>query len=61
MQVCLFGHLKKKMAKVFGEKLGIQYQKTLMNSDGFILVVPEYGGMATPAAKIFFCYVEMES
>jgi NAD(P)H-dependent FMN reductase len=23
-------------------------------SDGFILVVPEYGGMATPAAKNFF-------
>src|SRR5210317_665654 len=26
----------------------------LGNSDGFILVVPEYGGMATPAAKNFF-------
>ena len=26
----------------------------LNKSDGFILVVPEYGGMATPAAKNFF-------
>ena len=26
----------------------------LNNSDGFILVVPEYGGMATPAAKNIF-------
>ena len=26
----------------------------LMKSDGFILVVPEYGGMATPAAKNIF-------
>jgi len=26
----------------------------LINSDGFILVVPEYGGMATPAAKNIF-------
>ena len=28
--------------------------KNLHNSDGFILVVPEYGGMATPAAKNIF-------
>ncbi len=28
--------------------------KNLYNSDGFILVVPEYGGMATPAAKNIF-------
>ena len=35
-------------------KLGIQFQKNLKNSDGFILVVPEYGGMATPAAKNIF-------
>ena len=27
---------------------------SLNNSDGFILVVPEYGGMATPAAKNIF-------
>jgi NAD(P)H-dependent FMN reductase len=26
----------------------------LLQSDGFIFVVPEYGGMATPAAKNFF-------
>ena len=26
----------------------------LNNSDGFVLVVPEYGGMATPAAKNIF-------
>ena len=28
--------------------------KNLEGSDGFILVVPEYGGMATPAAKNLF-------
>ena len=28
--------------------------KNLESSDGFILVVPEYGGMATPAAKNLF-------
>ena len=28
--------------------------ENLNNSDGFILVVPEYGGMATPAAKNIF-------
>ena len=28
--------------------------ENLCNSDSFILVVPEYGGMATPAAKNFF-------
>ena len=28
--------------------------KNLKSSDGFILVVPEYGGMATPAAKNLF-------
>ncbi|OUU30043.1 MAG: hypothetical protein CBB97_01530, partial [Candidatus Endolissoclinum sp. TMED37] len=28
--------------------------KNLNNSDGFILVVPEYGGMATPSAKNIF-------
>mgnify|MGYP001177494517 CR=1 FL=1 len=28
--------------------------KNLESSDGFILVVPEYGGMATPIAKNFF-------
>ena len=28
--------------------------ENLKNSDGFILVVPEYGGMATPAAKNIF-------
>ena len=28
--------------------------ENLKNSDGFVLVVPEYGGMATPAAKNIF-------
>tara|TARA_A100001015_G_C14982679_1_gene710162 strand:+ start:1275 stop:1829 length:555 start_codon:yes stop_codon:yes gene_type:complete len=28
----------------------------LLNSDGFIFVVPEYGGMATPISKNFFLY-----
>ena len=29
-----FGHQKKKMVKVFGEKIGTQYQVTLMNQMG---------------------------
>ena len=35
--------------------------KNLDSSDGFILIVPEYGGMATPVAKNIFYYVEMVS
>ena len=30
--------------------------KKLISSDAFILVVPEYGGMASPVAKNFFLY-----
>ncbi len=32
----------------------ISISRNLDNSDGFVLVVPEYGGMATPAAKNIF-------
>ena len=38
---------------VWGETW-ISISKNLESSDGFILVVPEYGGMATPAAKNIF-------
>ena len=45
---------KKKDGKgVWGETWN-SISSNLNNSDGFILVVPEYGGMATPAAKNIF-------
>ena len=44
---------KKEGKGVWGETWSsISYN--LNNSDGFIVVVPEYGGMATPAAKNIF-------
>ena len=44
---------KKKGEGVWG-KTWDSISKNLESSDGFILVVPEYGGMATPAAKNIF-------
>ena len=44
---------KKKGEGVWGETW-MSISKNLESSDGFILVVPEYGGMATPAAKNIF-------
>ena len=44
---------KKNGKGVWGETW-ISISKNLESSDGFILVVPEYGGMATPAAKNIF-------
>ena len=44
---------KKNGKGVWGETWN-SISKNLESSDGFILVVPEYGGMATPAAKNIF-------
>jgi NAD(P)H-dependent FMN reductase len=44
---------KKKGKGVWGE-IWSSISDKLLKSDGFIFVVPEYGGMATPAAKNFF-------
>ena len=44
---------KKNGKGVWGETWD-SISENLSNSDGFILVVPEYGGMATPAAKNIF-------
>ena len=44
---------KKNGKGVWGQTWGSISDK-LIQSDGFIFVVPEYGGMATPAAKNFF-------
>jgi NAD(P)H-dependent FMN reductase len=44
---------KKNGKGVWGQTWGSISNK-LIQSDGFIFVVPEYGGMATPAAKNFF-------
>ena len=44
---------KKNEEGVWGETWN-SISKNLESSDGFILVVPEYGGMATPAAKNIF-------
>ena len=44
---------KKDGKGVWGETWS-SISENLSNSDGFILVVPEYGGMATPSAKNIF-------
>ena len=44
---------KKEGKGVWGETWN-SISNNLIKSDGFILVVPEYGGMATPAAKNIF-------
>ena len=44
---------KKDGKGVWGETWN-SISENLSNSDGFVLVVPEYGGMATPAAKNIF-------
>ena len=44
---------KKDSKGIWGETWN-SISKNFHNSDGFILVVPEYGGMATPAAKNIF-------
>ncbi len=44
---------KKNGKGIWGETWNL-ISKNLIKSDGFILVVPEYGGMATPAAKNIF-------
>ncbi len=38
----------------FWEKNFEKISNELKNSDGFIMIVPEYGGMATPNSKNFF-------
>ena len=44
---------KKNGKGIWGETWS-SISSNLNNSDGFILVVPEYGGMATPVAKNIF-------
>ncbi len=44
---------KKNCEGIWGETWN-SISNNFNNSDGFILVVPEYGGMATPAAKNIF-------
>ena len=44
---------KKDGKGIWGKKWNF-ISENLSNSDGFILVLPEYGGMATPAAKNIF-------
>ena len=45
---------EKERNKIFWEKRWNQISSDLKSSDGFIYVVPEYGGMATPNSKNFF-------
>ena len=49
----LWSDEKKNRKGVWGETWA-SISDNLNKSDGFILVVPEYGGMATPAAKNIF-------
>ena len=44
----------KKNGKGIWGKTWNSISENLKNSDGFILIVPEYGGMVTPAAKNIF-------
>ena len=50
----LYGHLKKNNIKFWNEDFKIS--SNLSSSNGFVFVVPEYGGMATPNAKIFLVF-----
>ena len=45
---------EKELNKVFWNKKWDKISSDLKSSDGFIYVVPEYGGMATPNSKNFF-------
>jgi len=45
---------EKKDGKGIWEETWNSISENLNNSDGFVLVVPEYGGMATPVAKNIF-------
>ena len=47
------GRRKKNNLKFWNVEFG-NISDSLSSSDGFIIVVPEYGGMATPNAKNFF-------
>ena len=53
MSLPLWSPDKKNGKGIWGRTWGSISDK-LIQSDGFIFVVPEYGGMATPAAKNFF-------
>ena len=52
-KLTLWSPEKKNGKGVWGQTWGSISNK-LLQSDAFIFVVPEYGGMATPAAKNFF-------
>ena len=45
---------EKESNKIFWKKKWNEISSDLKSSDGFIYVVPEYGGMATPNSKNFF-------
>ena len=45
---------EKKNGKGVWGQTWVSISNKLIQSDGFIFVVPEYGGMATPASKNFF-------
>ena len=52
-KIPLWGGEKKNNLKFWNVEFG-NISTSLSSSDGFIIVVPEYGGMATPNAKNFF-------
>ena len=53
--ICLpFWSMEKKNGKGIWGKTWENISKQFTESDGFIFVVPEYGGMATPVAKNLF-------
>ena len=52
-KVPFWSNEKKNKTDFWGDKW-TTISKNLSNSDGFIFVIPEYGGMASPNAKNFF-------
>lgn len=52
-KVPFWSNEKKNKTDFWGDKW-TNISKNLSNSDGFIFVIPEYGGMASPNAKNFF-------
>ncbi len=52
-KIPLWGGEKKNNLKFWNIEF-VKISSNLASSDGFIIVVPEYGGMATPNAKNFF-------
>ena len=52
-KVPFWSNEKKNKTNFWGDKW-TNISKNLSNSDGFVFIIPEYGGMASPSSKNFF-------